>query len=146
VLERASLAPEPAPTVETGVIEGTVVGADPITSAASGATFGLRRSVTPVTGATVTAEEAGRVAEATTTADGAYQFEALKPGEYEVTVMAVGFISVTRPVTVEANKTVTENFELDPRTRRVRGDDRRCRHSGRRGRTGRRECDRREHR
>jgi len=106
---------EPAPTVETGVIEGTVVGADPITSAASGATFGLRRSVTPVTGATVTAEEAGRVAEATTTADGAYQFEALKPGEYEVTVMAVGFISVTRPVTtVEANKTVTENFELDP--------------------------------
>jgi len=40
VLERASLAPEPAPTVETGVIEGTVVGADPITSAASGATFG----------------------------------------------------------------------------------------------------------
>jgi Protein of unknown function (DUF1628)./Cna protein B-type domain. len=114
VLERASLAPEPAPTVETGVIEGTVVGADPITSAASGATFGLRRSVTPVTGATVTAEEAGRVAEATTTADGAYQFEALKPGEYEVTVMAVGFISVTRPVTVEANKTVTENFELDP--------------------------------
>jgi len=132
VLERASLAPEPAPTVETGVIEGTVVGADPITSAASGATFGLRRSVTPVTGATVTAEEAGRVAEATTTADGAYQFEAPKPGEYEVTVMAVGFISVTRPVTVEANKTVTENFELDPRTRRVRGDDRRCRHSGRR--------------
>jgi len=113
VLERASLAPEPAPTVETGVIEGTVVGADPITSAASGATFGLRRSVTP-TGATVTAEEAGRVAEATTTADGAYQFEALKPGEYEVTVMAVGFISVTRPVTVEANKTVTENFNSIP--------------------------------
>ncbi|WP_235271416.1 carboxypeptidase regulatory-like domain-containing protein [Halorubrum saccharovorum] len=114
VIERASLAPEPDPTAETGSIEGTVVGREPTVAVASGAALGLRRSVAPVTGATVTVEGAGRVAETTTTAGGAYRIEGIEPGEYEVTVTAAGFVSTTRTVAVGPNETLTERFELDP--------------------------------
>ncbi|WP_128903794.1 carboxypeptidase regulatory-like domain-containing protein [Halorubrum amylolyticum] len=114
VIERASLAPEPDPTAETGAIEGTVVGQEPTAAVASGAALGLRRSLAPVTGATVTVEGAGRVAETTTAAGGAYRIEGVEPGKYDVTVTAAGFVSATRSVAVGPNETATERFELDP--------------------------------
>ncbi|WP_200531100.1 carboxypeptidase regulatory-like domain-containing protein [Halorubrum sp. LN27] len=113
-IARVSLRPTPEPTAEPGAVEGTVVGSGAPSLVASGAAFGLRRSVAPVSGATVAVEGVGRVAETTTAAGGAYRIEGIEPGTYELSVSAAGFASASKSVTVRSNETTTADVTLDP--------------------------------
>lgn len=114
-IERASLTPEPDPTAETGAIEGTVIGPDTASMrVASGASLGIRRSVVPLSGATVAVDGAGRVAEVTTGPGGAYRVDGLDPGEYEVSATAPGLAVSAATATVEPNATTTVDLRLDP--------------------------------
>ena len=114
-IARAMLTPEPQPAAETGSIEGTVVGPGAAsTRVASGASFGVRQVTTPLVGATVAVDGAGRVAEATTGSGGAYRIDGLEPGEYEVSAAAPGLALSATTVEVEPNETATVDFRLDP--------------------------------
>jgi Carboxypeptidase regulatory-like domain len=90
-----------AQVVETGVLTGTITDS-------SGA---------KVANATVTATstESGQMRTATTTADGLYRFDQLRPGSYLLKVDARGFKTLqSLPATVEVNKTTVldESFGL----------------------------------
>ena len=114
-IERATLTPEPDPTAETGAIEGVVVGPGASSMrVASGASLGLRRSVTPVAGARVAVDGAGRVAETTTGPGGVYRVEGLEPGEYEVSAVAPGLSVAAATAEVKSNETATVDLRLDP--------------------------------
>jgi len=114
-IARATLTPEPEPVAETGSIEGTVVGPGAAAMrVASGASFGVRQVATPLAGATVSVDGAGRVAETTTGSGGAYRVGGLEPGEYEVSAAASGLALSTTTVEVEPNETATVDFRLDP--------------------------------
>ena len=114
-IERTTLTPAPESTVKTGAIEGTVLGPGASSMrVTSGASLGLRQVATPLVGATVAVDGAGRVAQTRTESGGAYRIDGLAPGEYDLSVTAPGFLAVTRSVTVEANRTKTVNVTLDP--------------------------------
>ncbi|MDV7350553.1 carboxypeptidase regulatory-like domain-containing protein [Halorubrum distributum] len=114
-IERTTLVPKPDPTVETGSIEGTVVGRDAASFRVfSGASFGVRQSVAPLSGAVVTVDGAGSVAKTRTGSDGTYRIDGLEPGEYEVSASAPGLAVSTKRVDVGRNSTTTAEFRLDP--------------------------------
>lgn len=49
-----------------------------------------------------------------TDASGHYVFRDLKPGNYTLEVSSVGYVTLTRNVKVEANRTIEINFEVKP--------------------------------
>ncbi|MGM0448517.1 MAG: carboxypeptidase regulatory-like domain-containing protein [Methanobacteriota archaeon] len=114
-LERTALVPEPAPAVKTGSIEGTVVGRDADSlRAASGTSLGIRQSVAPLSGAVVTVDGTGRVAETRTGSGGDYRIDGLAPGKYEVSANAPRLAVSAKTVDVKRNETTTADFRLDP--------------------------------
>ncbi|ELZ46586.1 hypothetical protein C463_03949 [Halorubrum californiense DSM 19288] len=109
----ATLTPEPEPVTETGSIEGTVVGPGAASMrVASGASFGVRQVATPLVGATVAVDGAGRVAEATTGSRGAYRIDGLEPAEYEVSAAASGLALSATTVDVDPDETATTTVEV----------------------------------
>ena len=78
----------------------------------SGTVFDPQRQA--VAGATVQVRSASTRAarQVTTDAEGAFQIDALLPGEYELTVQAQGFATLTRTVSLEVGRQVTLDVDL----------------------------------
>ncbi|MES3629276.1 MAG: TonB-dependent receptor [Longimonas sp.] len=92
--ERAAPVRASAPQQQTGAIEGTVTETDG----------------SPLPGVQVVLR--GTPRGTTTDADGAYRLEGIDPGTYTVRATFVGFAPAQAEVTVAADETVEQNFEL----------------------------------
>ncbi|MCL2674222.1 MAG: carboxypeptidase regulatory-like domain-containing protein, partial [Defluviitaleaceae bacterium] len=99
--EDFELSPLDENVVTTGIIEGRV--------------FSANDGNAQIVGATVTLTQNDEtIATATTDADGFYKIAGLYPGSYVVSVTSTGYEPQSRAVSIAANETTEENFELSP--------------------------------
>jgi uncharacterized surface anchored protein len=80
---------------------------------------------TPLSGArvTLTSEADNSQKTATTDAGGAYTFEALKPGEYDLQFDSKGYVSKTQRIHVKAGKNDNASEHLKPPPQPKKPDD-----------------------
>src|ERR1044072_7968657 len=78
----------------------------------SGTVFDQQRQAVPGVIVRATSATTRPVRQATTNAEGASQLAVLLPGEYELTVEAKGFASLTRTVNVEVGQQLTLDVDL----------------------------------